>query len=256
VTELGIVRTAKSKKQPWQKAVILAVEPRTPRIRSFFLAPERPFSYVAGQYVKVRLTAEDGYTAERSYSIASAPESGAVIELAIEELPGGEVSGYFHDTAAVGDTLEIRGPLGGHFIWSAADGGPILLIGGGSGLVPLMSMIRHRAAQKSTASMGLIHSAITWDDVLYRDELLELADAKTGFELMLTLTRELPPPSRLDVAARRVDSAMVEEMLGRLPAAVSGVFICGSNPFVENAANAVTALGVEPKIVRTERYGE
>jgi ferredoxin-NADP reductase len=254
VTELDTARPAKSKKQPWQKAVILAIESRTPRIRSFFLAPERPFSYVARQYVKVRLTADDGYSAERSYSIASAPDSGAVIELAIEELPGGEVSGYFHDTAAVGDTLEIRGPLGGHFIWRTSDGGPILLIGGGSGLVPLMSMVRHRALQKSTARMGLILSAITWDDVLFRDELLDLAQAQTGFEVKLTVTREAPP--RPDVAARRVDSAMVKEMLDRLGAAVSGVFVCGSNPFVEAAANAVTALGIDPKIVRTERYGE
>jgi ferredoxin-NADP reductase len=246
--------TAKRKKQSWQKAVILAIEPRTPRIRSFFLAPERPFSYVAGQYVKVRLTVDGGYTAERSYSIASAPDSGAIIELAIEQLPGGEVSGYFHASAAVGDTLEIRGPLGGNFSWSARDGGPILLIGGGSGLVPLMSMVRHRALQKSAAAMGLILSAITWDDVLFRDELLTLAEANDGFALKLTLTREAPP--KPDVGARRVDAAMVKEMLARLPAAISGVFICGSDPFVENAANAVSALGIDPKIVRTESYGE
>lgn len=246
--------TKRKKKQSWQKAVILAIEPRTPRIRSFFLAPERPFSYVAGQYVKVRLTVDGGYTAERSYSLASAPDSGAVIELAIEELPGGEVSSYLHASAAVGDMFEIRGPLGGSFSWSAADGGPILLIGGGSGLVPLMSMVRHRALQKSSVAMGLILSAITWDDVLFRDELLTLAEADAGFALKLTLTREAPP--RAGVGGRRVDSAMVKEMLERLPAAVSGVFICGSDPFVETAANAVAALGISSEIVRTESYGE
>lgn len=239
---------------PWQNAVILSIEPRTPRIRSFFLAPQQPFAYVAGQHVDVRLTAEDGYKAERSYSIASAPEAGAVIELAIEAYAAGEVSGYFHEVAAVGDTIEIRGPIGRHFVWEVADGGPILLIGGGSGLVPLMSMIRHRTLQRSAASVGLILSATTWDDVLYRDELLALSEARDGFELTLTLTRDAAPHEGF--ATRRVDSAMVREMLARLPAAVGGVFICGSNPFVENAATAVMELGVAASLVRTERYGE
>jgi ferredoxin-NADP reductase len=247
------VTSASRKRLRWQNAVILAIESRTPRIRSFFLAPAQPFAYVAGQHVDVRLTAEDGYKAERSYSIASAPEAGAVIELAIEAYAGGEVSGYFHDVAAVGDTVEIRGPIGKHFVWAVADG-PVLLIGGGSGLVPLMSMIRHRTLQRSSVSVGLILSATTWEDVLYRDELLALSEAGDGFELTLTLTREAAP--REGVAARRVDPAMVRDMLARLPAAIGGVFICGSNPFVETAATAVTGLGVAASSVRTERYGE
>jgi ferredoxin-NADP reductase len=233
--------------------VILASEQRTPRIRSFFIAPQQPFAYIPGQHVDVRLTAEDGYKAERSYSIASAPEAGAVIELAIEAYAAGEVSGYFHEVAAVGDTIEIRGPIGRHFVWEVANG-PVLLIGGGSGLVPLMSMIRHRTLQRSAVSVGLILSATTWDDVLYRDELVALSEARDGFELTLTLTRDSEP--REGVATRRLDSAMVREMLARLPAAVGGVFICGSNPFVENAATVVTELGVAASSVRTERYGE
>jgi ferredoxin-NADP reductase len=218
------------------------------------LAPSQPFAYLPGQHVKVRLTADDGYQAQRSYSIASAPESGALIELAIEQLSQGEVSGYFHQVAVPGDTIELRGPLGGNFVWTVREGGPILLIGGGSGLVPLMSMVRHRALQQSKVPVGLILSAITWDDALYRDELLALAEARDGFELLLTLTRETA--KQPGVANRRVDKAMVQEMLERLPAAPSGVFICGSNAFVENAAEIVTALGVAPGNVRTERYGE
>jgi ferredoxin-NADP reductase len=218
------------------------------------LAPSQPFGYLPGQHVKVRLTADDGYQAQRSYSIASAPESGAVIELAIEQLSQGEVSGYFHQVAAPGDTIELRGPLGGSFVWTVRDGGPVLLIGGGSGLVPLMSMIRHRTLQQSKVPVGLILSAITSDDALYRDELLALAEARDGFELLLTLTRETA--KQPGIANRRVDKAMVQEMLERLPAAPSGVFICGSNAFVENAAEIVTALGLAPGNVRTERYGE
>lgn len=244
----------KRKKQAWQRAVILAIEPRTPRIQSFFLAPERPFAYTPGQYLKVRVATDNGYTAERSYSIASAPESGAVIELAIEAMPGGRVSGYFHGMAAVGDSLEIRGPLGAKFSWSVREGGPVLLIGGGSGLVPLMSMVRHRAQQKSAVPMGLILSAITWDDVLYRDELVELAAAKDGFELMITCTRDKAP--RPDVGSRRVDAPMVKDMLVRLPAAPSGVFVCGSDPFVENALGALGGLGIDKGSVKSESYGE
>jgi ferredoxin-NADP reductase len=240
------------KRSSWQSAVILAIEPQTPRIQSFFLAPERPFSFVAGQHVRVRVAARSGYE-ERSYSIASPPEAGAVIELAIEALPGGEVSSHFHRVAEVGDSLEVRGPLG-KFQWSVADGGPILLIGGGSGLVPLMSMIRHRAARRSALEVGLIYSAMTWEDVLYRDELIALAEAQDGFELMLTLTRESAP--RKGHGSRRVDPAMVQEMLERLAAAVSGVFVCGSDPFVDAALTAVKSCGIAPDLVSTEEYGE
>lgn len=237
----------------WQNAKVRAILSRTSRITSYLLAPEAPFTFVAGQHVDVRLTAEDGYSAERSYSIASAPEAGPEIELAIERLVDGEVSGYFHEVAAVGDEVELRGPIGGHFVWTVADAGPILLIGGGSGLVPLMSMIRHRAAQASEKGIALVLSAPSWDDVLYRDELLALDAARDGFELVLTLTRE--PARRPRDYSRRVDAAIVRDALGRLAAAPSGVFVCGSNPFVETAAQAVLELGVPANLVRTERYG-
>lgn len=240
------------KRSSWQTAVILSIEPRTPRIRSYVLAPAQPFAFLPGQHVKLRVTA-GGSLEDRSYSIASAPEAGALIELAIEQLPGGEVSGHLHRVAVPGDAVELRGPLG-KFTWTVRDGGPVLLIGGGSGLVPLMSMIRHRTLQQSKVPVGLILSAITWDDALFRDELLELASARDGFELILTLTRDTA--KQPGVANRRVDSAMVQEMLERLPAAPSGVFICGSDAFVDNAAGIVAALGVAPGNVHSERYGQ
>lgn len=250
-TQPTLERSSKKRSQ-WQSAVILSIERLTPRIRGYVLAPAQPFAFLPGQHVKLRVMA-GGSVEDRSYSIASAPEAGALIELAIEELPGGEVSGHLHRVAVPGDTLELRGPLG-KFTWTVRDGGPILLIGGGSGLVPLMSMIRHRTLQQSKVPVGLILSAITWDDALFRDELLELERARDGFELTLTLTREtMKQPG---IANRRVDSAMVREMLERLPAAPSGVFICGSNAFVDNAAEIVAALGVAPGNVHTERYGQ
>ncbi len=133
----------------WQPAKITAIVSDTPRVKNFFFELSRPFSFRAGQHVDVRLTAPDGYQAERSYSIASAPEAQSSLELAIERLDDGEVSPFFHDVAAVGDDIELRGPIGGHFVWEVADGGPLLLLGGGSGAVPLMAMIRHRASQGS-----------------------------------------------------------------------------------------------------------
>jgi len=167
----------------WQDAIIMDRVLRTSRITSFFLAPREPFAFKAGQHVDIRLTAPDGYRAIRSYSIASPPASPGIIELAIERLDGGEVSPFFHETAAIGDRIELRGPLGGHFVWSSTDGGPLLLVGGGSGLVPLMSMVRDRAESGLDASVLLLLSARSWDDVLYRDELTMLAARMDGFDL-------------------------------------------------------------------------
>lgn len=237
----------------WQSAAIVAIEQRTPRLSSFFLAPALPFGFVAGQHVDVRLTAPDGYQAQRSYSIASAPESGTPIELAVERLEDGEVSAYFHDVAAVGDTIELRGPIGGHFVWSVAEGGPLMLIGGGSGVVPLMAMLRHRAAHGSTVPALLLFSARSWQEVVFRDELMRLAQQDDGFKLALALTREdAPPPG---VYARRVDTLMLAECLARLPAPPRHVFVCGANPFVEAATQSAIAAGVPATRIRTERYG-
>ncbi|MCZ8543546.1 FAD-binding oxidoreductase [Mesorhizobium qingshengii] len=238
---------------PWQTAAIVRIEKRTPRVTSFFFRPSRPFAYRAGQHVDVRLTAPDGYQARRSYSIASAPRTDGAIELAIEKLDDGEVSPFFHEVAAVGDEVELRGPLGGHFVWPDDDGGPLLLVGGGSGVVPLMSMVRHRAARKSTVPVVLVFSARVWDEVIFRDELIGLDDREDGFGLVLTLTREAA--RRPADYSRRVDVAMMVQAMARLPEPPDTAFVCGSNAFVSAAAQALTDAGVAAEIIRTERYG-
>ena len=238
---------------PWQTATITGIRKRTPRVTSFFLLPSRPFTYRAGQHVDVRLTATDGYQARRSYSIASAPEPGKAIELAIERLDDGEVSPFFHDVAAVGDEIELRGPLGGHFVWSDSDGGPLLLVGGGSGVVPLAAMIRHRVARKSPVPVALVFSARVWDEIIFRDELIGLDDRKDGFQLVLTLTREAA--RRPSDYARRIDAAMAVQSMARLPGPPKLAFVCGSNSFVSAAAQALIDADVPADIIRTERYG-
>ncbi|RWD42337.1 FAD-binding oxidoreductase [Mesorhizobium sp.] len=234
---------------PWQTVTIRRIEKRTPRVTSFFIEPSRPFAYRAGQHVDVRLTAPDGYQAGRSYSIASAPEAGETIE----RLDDGEVSPFFHDIAAVGDEVELRGPLGGHFVWSDGDGGPLLLVGGGSGVVPLMAMIRHRAARRSAVPVALVFSARGWDELIFRDELFGLDDRRDGFDLVLTLTREAA--RRPADYSRRVDAAMIEQSMVRLPAPPRFAFVCGSNAFVSAAAQALIDAGVPAGLIRTERYG-
>ena len=237
----------------WQEATITAIWTDTPRVKLFGLQPPAPFPFRAGQHVDVRLTAPDGYQAERSYSIASAPEATAAIELAIERLDDGEVSPFFHDVAEVGDAIELRGPIGGHFVWEVKDGGPLLLLGGGSGIVPLMSMLRHRAAVGSRVPALLLFSSRTWEEVIFRDELLALDVRNDGFHLALALTRD--QPRREQDFGRRVDAAMVAALVGRLPEPPRHVFICGGNPFVEAAAQGASEAGVAPSMIRTERYG-
>lgn len=244
---------AATARSPWQAASIVRIEKRTPRVTSFFFRPSRPFAYRAGQHVDVRLTAPDGYQARRSYSIASAPDDGGMVELAIEKLDDGEVSPFFHEVAAVGDEIELRGPLGGHFVWPDDDGGPLLLVGGGSGVVPLMSMVRHRAARKSTVPVALVFSARIWDEVIFRDELIALDDRRDGFDLALTLTREAA--RRPSDYSRRVDVAMVAQVMARLPGPPSIAFVCGSNAFVSAAAQALIDAGMPAGAIRTERYG-
>jgi len=237
----------------WQDATIIDRKILTPGITSFFFMPTTPLRWRAGQHVDVRLTAADGYRAIRSYSIASGPSDSGILELAIERLPDGEVSSFFHEVAAIGDTIEIKGPLGGHFVWAPADGGPIFLVGGGSGLVPLMAMIRHRAATASTTPFHLLLSARTAADIPYRDELQALAARGDGFSLTLAITRE--PAARPGDYSRRIDAAMIHDVLQSLPASPLLTFICGTNGFVNAAADGAIAAGVTAARIRTERYG-
>jgi ferredoxin-NADP reductase len=203
--------------------------------------------HAAGQHVDLRLTAEDGYQAQRSYSIASAPESPR-LELTVERIDDGEVSPYLAGVARAGDELELRGPVGGHFTWRTSDGGPLLLVAGGSGLVPLMSMLRHRAAQASDVDARLLLSAREWDDVLYRDELAALGDVRVH----TTLTRSQPPG--WSGSARRVDADMLRA-LGPPPDERARVYVCGPTAFVERAADLLVELGHDWRAIHAERFG-
>ncbi len=204
----------------------------------------------AGQHVDVRLTAPDGYQAQRSYSIASAPEDPHVA-LTVERIDDGEVSPYLVDELRPGDELELRGPIGGHFTWAASDGGPLALIGGGSGLVPLMAMLRHHAAQRSLVELALLVSARRWEDVIYREELTRHAQ-RDRCDVRFTLTREQPPG--WDGFARRIDAEMLAAVAPG-PAARPAIFVCGPTPFVERAADLLVELGHRPEAIRAERFG-
>jgi ferredoxin-NADP reductase len=223
---------------PWQQAAVRVVQPLTSTITRLVLAPRAPFLFRAGQHVDVRLTAEDGYQAIRSYSIGSSPMQSQEIELCIERLEDGEVSPFFHEVVRVGDEIEIRGPLGGHFVWERTEGGPLLLIGSGSGVVPLMSMVRYRQACARDIPVTLLLSARTWQDVVYRDELLAADSARDGFTLVLTLTRDTP--RREQDYDRRIDAAIIGQAVKGLPLPPAQVFICGSNGVVTGHAGKKT----------------
>lgn len=237
----------------WQTCAIVEIIQQTPSIKSFLLRPSTPFAYAAGQHVDVRLTAPNGYIAMRSYSIASPPSHEDIIELAIERLPDGEVSPFFHEVATVGDEIELRGPIGGHFLWPERPAGPVLLIGAGSGVVPLMAMIRHRSDLGQTVPTALLLSSRTRRDVLFGDELLALERDDPSFELALAITREAP--TRSTDFGRRIDSAAVTELIDRLPSGPAHVFVCGSNPFVEIAVEGALAARLDSATIKTERYG-
>jgi ferredoxin-NADP reductase len=224
----------------WRAATVAEVRSETPRVRTLVLDVDEWPRHRAGQHVDVRLTAEDGYRAERSYSIASAP--GDPLELTVELVEDGEVSPYLVEEIRPGDVFEVRGPIGGYFVWEPKDGGPLFLVGGGSGVVPLRAMLRARSHDVSTR---LIYSARTFDDVIYREELEALGD-----DLVLTLTRERQEAHR----SGRVDDGLLYEV-GFAPADDPRVFVCGPTPFVEAVASALVHLGHAPERVRTERFG-
>ncbi|MDQ2665731.1 MAG: ferredoxin reductase [Gemmatimonadota bacterium] len=235
----------------WQEAVIERIEQQTPRVKSFFLRVPLARSQ-AGQHVDVRLTAPDGYSAQRSYSIASLPGEDT-IELALERLEDGEVSTFLHDVAVPGDTIELRGPIGGHFIWRADLGGPLLLIAGGSGVAPLMSILRARGAFAPGTRALLVYSARTWDDLIFRDQLLEMERTDPHVELVVVTTREAP--RRPGDLGARLDGSALREILTTWGMAPAHVYVCGATAFVELVTRALVSDGVPPERVRTERYG-
>ena len=235
----------------WQLCDVAELLAETPRVKTLVLdAPDWP-GHLAGQHVDIRLTAEDGYQAQRSYSIASAPDEGR-LALTVERLADGEVSPYLTDVLVVGDKLELRGPIGGYFVWEASEGGPVLLLAGGSGVVPLMAMIRHRQAAGSDAPMRLLYSAKRADDLIYREELEELAGRGNGFETFFTLTRE--QPDGWQGFGRRVDRELLDEV--GWPAADDPLaYVCGPTAFVEAVASALVDSGLPPHRIKTERFG-
>ncbi|MDX6379987.1 MAG: hypothetical protein QOI57_1011 [Rubrobacteraceae bacterium] len=244
---MGTVR----RKLVWRLGEIASVAWETPRAKSLFLEVPGWEEHKAGQHVDVRLTAEDGYQAQRSYSIASAPEDGR-IELLVERLEDGEVSPYLTDELRIGDKLELRGPIGGWFTWEAKNSGPLLLVAGGSGIVPLIAMVRHRAAAKSDAPTRLLYSSRYYEEIIYREELDRLAAGDGRLEVIQALTRSQPPG--WTGYARRIDEEMLEEVAWS-PEERPLAFVCGPTPLVEAVATALVGLGHEPSRVKTERFG-
>jgi ferredoxin-NADP reductase len=233
----------------WRIATISRLQPETGNATTLVLdVPDWP-GHLAGQHVDVRLTAEDGYQAERSYSIASSPED-PHLALTVERIADGEVSPYLTEELRAGDQLEIRGPIGGYFTWQAADGGPLLLLAGGSGIVPLMAMLRHRTDAGSTVEARILVSTRAWDDVLYRDELAKLAE--DGVTVRFTLTRDQPPG--WSGWSGRVDLAMLRE-IGAASSPPLRAYVCGPTGFVEHVADLLVQLGHDPHDIKTERFG-
>ena len=229
----------------WLVATVAEIRPETPRVKTLVLDTPGWPGHRAGQHLDVRLTAEDGYQAQRSYSIAASTPGR--VELTVERIDDGEVSPYLTAEAAPGDQIELRGPVGGYFVWNPDPGGAALLVGGGSGIVPLMSMIRQRAADGDDVPTRLLYSARTWDDVIYRDELERPAP---GLEVVYTLTRE--QREGWTGYARRVDTELLAEVA---PQEAALTFVCGPTPFVETVAQALVDLGRDPLRIRTERFG-
>jgi ferredoxin-NADP reductase len=235
----------------WLAAEVAEIVSETPRVRSLVLDVPGWAGHRAGQHVDVRLTAEDGYQAQRSYSIASPPDE-ARVTLTVERLDDGEVSPYLVDEVVAGDRFELRGPIGGYFVWDADTNGSLLLVAGGSGVVPLMAMIRHRSAAGSSAPTRLLYSSRAIEDVIYREELDRLTAGGDGLEVLHTLTRSQPPG--WSGYSRRIDADMLAEVAW--PAGDRALaFVCGPTRLVESVASGLVALGYDPSRVRTERFG-
>ncbi|HEY7393920.1 MAG TPA: ferredoxin reductase [Gemmatimonadaceae bacterium] len=245
---------APSARLEWRVAKVVGVRDETPSTRTLVLdVPGWP-GHRSGQHVDVRLVAEDGYQAQRSYSIASPPEN-AHVELTVECIKDAEVSPYLHDVLQIGDGVEVRGPIGGYFVWDVHQRGPLLLVAGGSGIVPLMAMLRHRAhfdnAEQARSPVHLLYSARTTDDIIYREELEAMAKS-ADVSVFITLTRDAP--ADWTGYRRRIDRAMLEEVAW--PAAQNvRAFVCGPTPLVEAAANLLVEIGYDAKRIRTERFG-
>jgi ferredoxin-NADP reductase len=236
----------------WQAGTVTAIRPETRHTKSFTFALPKWMIHKPGQHYDVRLTAPDGYQTERSYSIASPPERAGELELTVERIADGEVSPYLHDVLVVGDQLEVRGPIGGYFVWEVTLGGPLLLVAGGSGVVPLMAMLRHRAAQHATLPARLLYSSRTADDVIYRDELDGLSGSDHAFDVFYTFTRQ--PPAGWTGYRRRIDADMLGEVITPFEKRAR-VYVCGPTLLVEAVATALVQMKLPIEQIRTERFG-
>jgi ferredoxin-NADP reductase len=246
-----MARAALPGRLTWQLVSVLEIVEETSRAKSLVLAaPDWPGGYRAGQHVDVRLTAEDGYQAQRSYSIASAPEDEHLV-LTVERLEDGEVSPYLVDELRPGDELELRGPIGGYFVWEQAIGGPLVLIAGGSGIVPLRSMLRHWSATSRTVAVRLVYSSRRLSEVIYRDELRGYGE-RDGVDVRFVLTREWPEDWHGHRG--RIDRALIDDVAGP-PEEQSRIYVCGPNGFVETAAGWLADGARDPSRIRTERFG-
>jgi ferredoxin-NADP reductase len=235
----------------WQIATVKAIKSETTAVKTLTLSLPDWTAHRPGQHYDVRLTAADGYSAQRSYSVASEPERTGEIDLTVERLEDGEVSRFLDDTVAVGDRFEVRGPIGGYFVWDRSIGGPLLLVAGGSGVVPLMAMLRHRAIAGVTDPARLLYSARTYEQIIYRDELGALA-RKDGLTVSYALTRNHPPGWK--GYTRRIDDAMLKEVSGPLGPDVLA-YVCGPTALVEVAADGLERVGLPAEHIRTERFG-
>ncbi len=235
----------------WRTATVIEIRSETPSTVTLGLSVPGWPEHVAGQHLDLKLTAPDGYEAQRNYSIASAP-SGANIEITVEQVASGEVSSFLVGEASVGDTFEVRGPIGGYFTWEPAEGGPLMLVAGGSGIVPLMAILRRRSKAGDRVPVRLIYSSRTYGTLIYRSELDAMAAADGCVALTYTLTRE--QPANWMGGRRRVDRPMLEA-LGFPGSANPRAFVCGPTPFVEQVATDLLALGYAEARVKTERFG-
>jgi len=236
----------------WQIASIKDIKPETKQVKSFTLTLPAWMRHRAGQHYDIRLTAEDGYQAQRSYSIASEPEREGEVDITVERINDGEVSTYIHEVLVPGDRIEARGPIGGYFVWEATMNEPLLLIAGGSGVVPLMSMIRHRAAAGAKNPTSLLYSSRNFEDIIYYNELEKLRAANHGVQVFHTLTRSQPPDWK--GYSRRIDQDMLKEAAQPLGRSAQ-VFICGPTLLVESVANSLVKVGINSNQIRTERFG-
>jgi ferredoxin-NADP reductase len=242
---------ASARRLEWQRAQVRDIVVETPRVKSLLLRVAGWRGHRPGQHVDIRLTAEDGYQAQRSYSIASPPEDG-LLALTVERVENGEVSPYLVGDLRTGDQFELRGPIGGHFVWTVAMGGPLCLVAGGSGITPLMAMLRHRQRRNGHAPASLLYSSRSLEDVIYREELGAMARCDPRLRVVDTLTRQ--QPQGWTGPRRRIDKALLGETCFP-PEQSPKIFVCGSTPLVEDVSRLLVELGHDPVAIKTERFG-